>query len=160
MGKKSKTTQNKGQGTIALNRKVRYEYTIEERIEAGISLLGWEVKSIREGKVQIADSYVLLKKGEAWLLGAVIQPLATVSTHIVADASRTRKLLLNKRELKVLIGHVERKGYAIVPTSMYWKKNKVKLEIALCKGKKAHDKRASTRERDWNREKQRILKRS
>lgn len=161
MGKKSKKkTSGSSSNTIALNRKVRHEYTIEQRFEAGIVLQGWEVKSLREGKVQIADSYVLLKNGEAWLLGSVIQPLLSTSTHVLAESDRTRKLLLHKKEIKLLIGHIERKGYTVVPTAMYWKKNKVKVEIALVKGKKEYDKRADKREQEWNREKQRLIKRS
>lgn len=160
MSKQSKSKSSSNQKTIALNRKVRHEYEIEKKLEAGIVLQGWEVKSIREGKVQIADSYVLLKKGEAWLLGSVIQPLISASTHVSPEAARTRKLLLNKKEINTLIGYIEKKGYAIVPTSMYWKKNRVKVEIAFCRGKKSHDKRAATRDRDWERQKQRILKRS
>jgi SsrA-binding protein len=144
--------------TIALNKKARHEYSLEERTEAGLSLQGWEVKSLRAGKVQLVDSYVLLKDGEAYLFGALITPLPTASTHIHPDPTRTRKLLLHRDELDRLIGAVERKGYSLVPTAMYWKKGRAKLEIALAKGKKAHDKRAAIKERDWQRDKQRLLR--
>jgi len=144
--------------TIALNKKARHDYFIEERMEAGLVLEGWEVKSLRSGRVQLSDSYVIVKDGEAWLLGALITPLPTASTHIHPDPTRTRKLLLHHDELARLIGAVERKGYALVPTAMYWKKGRAKLEVALAVGKKAHDKRATLKERDWQREKQRVLK--
>lgn len=156
VGMKKKKTHS--QNTIALNRKVKHEFFLEERLEAGLSLQGWEVKSLRAGKVQLTESYVILKKGEAWLLGAHITPLKTASTHITPDPTRTRKLLLKKDELKKLIGAVERKGYTLVPVCLYWKRNIAKLEIALAKGKKTHDKRASVKERDWKREKARLLK--
>ena len=146
-------------GTIILNKKARFDFFIEERYEAGIALEGWEVKSLRAGKTQIRDSYILLKDGEAYLFGALITPLPTASTHITPDPQRTRKLLMHRREINKLIGHVERKGYTIVPTSMYWKHGKIKLEIGLAKGKQDHDKRESEKDRDWQREKQRILKR-
>ncbi|MEJ2345451.1 MAG: SsrA-binding protein SmpB [Gammaproteobacteria bacterium] len=144
--------------TIALNKKARHDYFIEERMEAGLVLEGWEVKSLRAGRVQLSDSYVIVKDGEAWLLGALITPLPTASTHIHPDPTRTRKLLLHHDELARLIGAVERKGYALIPTAMYWKKGRAKLEVALAVGKKAHDKRATLKERDWQREKQRVLK--
>jgi len=144
--------------TIALNKKARHDYALEERFEAGLALEGWEVKSLRAGRVQLRDSYVLVKDGEAWLLGALITPLPTASTHIHPDAQRTRKLLLHRSELGKLIGAVERKGYALVPTALYWKRGRAKLEIALAKGKKEHDKRAALKDRDWQRQKQRIMK--
>jgi len=144
--------------TIALNKKSRHDYTLEDRFEAGLELQGWEVKSLREGRIQLRDSYVILKGGEAWLLGAVISPLPTVSTHIQPEPQRTRKLLLHREELNKLIGAVERKGYSLIPTAMYWKKGRAKLEIALAKGKQSHDKRAAIKERDWQRDKQRIIK--
>jgi SsrA-binding protein len=144
--------------TIALNKKARHDYFIEERMEAGLVLEGWEVKSLRAGRVQLSDSYVIVKDAEAWLLGALITPLPTASTHIHPDPTRTRKLLLHRDELDRLIGAVERKGYSLVPTAMYWKKGRAKLEIALAKGKKAHDKRAAIKERDWQRDKQRLLR--
>ena len=144
--------------TIALNKRARFEYHLEERIECGVSLLGWEVKALRAGNINFSESHVLLRKGEAFLFGCVIQPLTSASTHVDADPMRTRRLLLHKRELDSLIGQVERKGYALVPTAMYWKRGKVKVEIALAKGKKQHDKRRAQKDRDWERQKGRILK--
>ncbi len=152
--KKKKTADN----VIAVNRQARHDYFIEETFEAGLVLEGWEVKSLRAGRVNLKESYVLIKNGEAWLFGAHISPLASASTHINPDPTRTRKLLLKKQELNKLIGHVERRGYTLVPLKLYWKKNLVKLEIGLAKGKKLHDKRATEKERDWQREKQRLLK--
>jgi len=157
--KSSKTQQGSGTKTIALNKRARFEFFIEERFEAGIALEGWEVKSLREGRVQFADSYVLLKNGEAFLFGCQISPLPTVSTHIVPDPLRTRKLLLHRREIDELIGAVERKGNTLVPTAMYWSKGKAKVEIGMAKGKKQHDKRVVVKDRDWEREKGRIMKR-
>lgn len=154
MAKKPKKPSN----TIAQNKKARFDFHIEDRIEAGVQLEGWEVKSLREGKVQLTDSYVIFKNGEAWLLGAQIQPLLTVSTHFVADPTRTRKLLLKRRELADLQIATEQKGYTVVATDLYWKSHLVKCKIGLAKGKQAHDKRATEKERDWNREKQRIMK--
>ena len=144
--------------TIALNKKARHDYFIEERFEAGIALEGWEVKSLRAGRVQIQDSYVLVKDSEAFLFGVLITPLPTASTHIHPEPQRTRKLLLHRRELNKLIGAVERRGYTLVPTAMYWKHGRAKVEIGLARGKQAHDKRAAVKERDWQRQKQRILK--
>ena len=158
MAKPRKKKTKPASSTIALNKKSRHDYILGDRFEAGLVLEGWEVKSLRAGQVQLRDSYVIIKDGEAWLLGALITPLPTASTHIHPDPTRTRKLLLHRDELNKLIGAVERKGYALVPTAMYWKKGRAKLEIALAKGKQAHDKRASERERDWKRDKQRILK--
>ncbi len=155
---KKKDKKGTNSSTIVLNKKARHDYILEDRFEAGLALEGWEVKSLRAGKIQIKDSYILVKNGEAFLLGAVITPLPTASTHIQPDSQRTRKLLLHREELNRLIGAVERKGYAVVPTAMYWKKGRAKLEIALAKGKKAHDKRAASKERDWEREKGRIMK--
>jgi SsrA-binding protein len=152
-----KKKQNSNE-TIATNRKAHYEYSFEERFEAGLVLEGWEVKSLRAGKVQIDQAYVLLKDGEAFLFGGSITPLATASTHKEHDPQRSRKLLLKHRELSHLIGSVDRKGYTLVPLGMYWKNNRVKLEIALAKGKKLHDKRAAEKDRDWQRQKQRGLK--
>ncbi len=143
---------------IADNRKARHDYHIEEKFEAGLALEGWEVKSLRAGKAQIAESYVTIKRGEAWLLGAHIAPLSTVSTHITADPVRTRKLLLHQKELKKLIGAVQREGYTIIPLNLHWKRGNVKLEIALAKGKKTYDKRQTEKRRDWDRQKQRLLK--
>ncbi|AHE68309.1 SsrA-binding protein SmpB [Legionella oakridgensis] len=144
--------------TIVANKKARFDYFIEDEYEAGLVLEGWEIKSLRAGKVNLSDAHVIIKYGEAWLLGAQIQPLPTASTHIHADPVRTRKLLLNRRELNQLIGSVERQGYTLVPLSMYWKKNLIKIKIALAKGKKTHDKRDTMKERDWQRDRARIMK--
>lgn len=144
--------------TIAVNKKAFHDYHIEQRYEAGLVLEGWEVKSIRAGRIQLSDSYVIIKRGEAWLLGVNISPLPTTSTHIKADPARTRKLLLNSKELRTLIGAVQRKGYTLTTLSLYWKKNRVKLEIGLAKGKKDYDKRETLKQRDWDQEKQRIAK--
>lgn len=145
-----------GSTTIALNRKAGFDYFIEERFEAGIVLEGWEVKSLRAGRAQLVDSYVLLKDGEAWLLGARIEPLPSASTHFVTSPDRTRKLLLNQRELAKLFAGVQREGYTAVCTALYWKRHLVKCEIALAKGKKQHDKRATEKDRDWALQKQRL----
>jgi len=145
-------------GTIALNKKALHDYYIEQRFEAGVSLAGWEVKSLRAGKGQLTDSYVLLKDGEAWLFGSHITPLNAASTHVIADPMRTRKLLLNKKELGKLFGAVQQKGYACIALSLYWKKHLVKCEIALAKGKKEFDKRAVEKERDSDREIQRAVR--
>ena len=147
-----------GGKTIALNKKARHDYFIDERFEAGISLQGWEVKSLRAGKVQIIESYILLKDNEAFLFGALITPLPTASTHVKADPQRTRKLLLHRHELNKLIGAVERKGFTLVPTALYWKNGKVKLELGIARGKKAHDKRETEKDRDWQRQKARLLR--
>lgn len=151
--------QSKSSNTnIALNRKARHDYFIEDTFEAGLALLGWEVKSLRAGRVQLDQAYVFIKNGEVFLFGALITPLATVSTHYVADPQRTRKLLLNRREINKLVGNVERKGFTLVPLSLYWKNNRVKLSLGLAKGKKLYDKRATEKERDWQRQKQRLFK--
>ncbi len=152
--KKSKQSDN----TIAVNRKAFHDYFIEEDYEAGIVLMGWEAKSLRAGRLQLKESYVLIRDGEAYLFGAHISPLLSASTHVTTDPTRTRKLLLHREELARLIGAVERKGYTLVPLSMYWIRGRAKLKIGLAKGKKAHDKRATDKERDWQREKQRILR--
>ncbi len=149
----------KSANTIARNKRARFDYFIEETLEAGLVLHGWELKSIRAGKVQIAESYVFLRQGEAWLYGAHITPLVTASTHVQANPTRDRKLLLHKRELTRLLGATERKGYALVPLDMYWKQGRVKLAIGLARGKKQHDKRDVKKDRDWERQKERILKR-
>lgn len=151
-------TKSSSDNTIALNRKAGFDYFIEEQFEAGLVLQGWEVKSLRAGKINLSDAHVILKYGEAFLLGAQIQPLNTASTHTLPDPIRTRKLLLNRREISHLIGSVERQGYTIVPLSLYWKKNKVKIKIALAKGKKEHDKRGSIKDREWQRDKSRLMK--
>ena len=159
MAKKKKNQAGKAaSSTIVLNKKARHDFFIEERFEAGLVLEGWEVKALRAGRVQIRDAYVLVKDGEAWLLGSIINPLPTVSTHFEPDPQRTRKLLLHRRELDELIGATERKGYTVVPLAMYWKKGRAKIEVGLAKGKSAPDKRATERERDWQREKERLLK--
>lgn len=144
--------------TIAENKKARFDYFIEESLEAGIALEGWEVKSLRQGRANLTESYAILKDGEAWLLGAHIAPLPSASTHIHPDPIRTRKLLLHRRELDRLIGAVERKGYTLVPLSLYWQRGRTKLNLGLAKGKKQHDKRATEKDRDWQRQKARILK--
>jgi SsrA-binding protein len=155
----TKKNQPSSNARIAENRKARFEYAIEDTYEAGIVLQGWEVKSLRAHKGGIADSFVIIKKGEAWLLNAQIVPLLSASTHIHPENSRTRKLLLNKKELKHLIGAVERKGYTIVPLEMYWKNGLAKVKIAIAKGKKLYDKRESIKDRDWQRSQQRLNKR-
>ncbi len=155
MSKKKPKVQS---NTIALNKKAKFDYHIHERFEAGLALEGWEVKSMRAGKVQLTDTYVLLQRGEAFLLGCNITPLNTASTHVQADPRRTRKLLLHKTEIARLIGATQQKGQACIALALYWKANKVKCEIALATGKKAHDKRASIKERDWSRDKSRIMK--
>jgi SsrA-binding protein len=152
---KKKQPQN---ATIAVNRQATHEYHIEERLEAGVVLEGWEVNSLRDGKIQLKESYVVLKRGEAWLSRAHISPLLSASTHVNPDAIRDKKLLLNRHEINKLIGSVERKGYTIIPLSMYWKNGRAKLEIGLAKGKQLHDKRATSKDRDWQREKARIMK--
>ncbi|PIE43151.1 MAG: SsrA-binding protein [Gammaproteobacteria bacterium] len=147
-----------GSGTIALNKKARHDYHILDKYEAGIALMGWELKSIRAGKCQLTESYILFKKNEAWLFGAHISPLISASTHIVAEPVRDRKLLLHRRELDRLKGKMNQTGHSCVALAMYWKGNKVKVEIALVKGKKEYDKRATEKDRDWSRQKQRIVR--
>jgi len=154
MAKKKKAP---GGNTICLNKRAKHEYSIDTKFEAGLSLTGWEVKSLREGRAQLVDSYVVLKHGEAWLVGAHITPLITASTHVIADPRRDRKLLLHKNEIDKLTGAVEAKGYTCVALALYWKNGRVKCEIALVKGKKLHDKRAAEKEKDWNRQKQRLM---
>ena len=156
--KESKPESSGRSGTIALNRRARHDYFIDERYEAGLALMGWEVKALRAGRLQLAEGYVLLKNDEAWLLGSHITPLTSASTHVVADPTRTRKLLLNRRELDRLVGAVERKGYTLIPLAMYWKGGRAKVEIGLARGKQKQDKRASEKERDWQREKARTLR--
>ena len=154
----SKDKQSGGGKTIALNKRARHDYSIDERFEAGIALEGWEVKSLRAGKVQIVESYILLKDNEAFLFGALITPLPTASTHISPEPQRSRKLLLHRTELNRLIGAVERKGFALVPTALYWKNGKVKLELGVARGKKSHDKREAEKDRDWQRQKAQIMR--
>jgi SsrA-binding protein len=159
MSKKSAKDKANGGGTIALNKRARHEYHLEERFEAGLALQGWELKSIRAGRANITEAYAVIRDGELFLFGAQMTPLISASTHVVADAHRTRQLLLHKREIDQLIGRVQRDGYTLVPTALYWKGNKVKAELALAKGKQSHDKRESDKARDWNREKQRVMRR-
>jgi SsrA-binding protein len=154
MTKKSKTPPN----LIARNKKATFDYFLQERFEAGIVLQGWEVKCLREKGVQLRDTYVLIKNGEAWLLGAVFTKPDYVASYLNPDPQRTRKLLLHRHELKRLAGVIEKKGQALVATSMYWKKGHAKVEIALAKGKKEFDKRDTEKDRDWKREKERVFK--
>ena len=156
---KQKEGKSASNASIAQNKRARFDYFIEEKLEAGLALQGWEVKSLRAGKAQITEGYVIVKNGEAFLIGAHVTPLRTVSTHIVADPTRTRKLLLHRRELDRLVGAVERKGHTIVPLELYWKQGKVKLAIGLAKGKQSHDKRHTEKDRDWQREKARVMRR-
>jgi len=144
--------------TIARNKQAFHEYFIEERFEAGLSLQGWEVKSLREGRAQLKESYVTLRDGEAFLFGCHISPLPSASTHVKPDPTRSRRLLLHRGELNKLIGAVERKGYTLAPLALYWKRGRAKLEIGVAKGKKTFDKRASEKDRDWQRDKQRLLR--
>lgn len=157
MAKKQKP--NQASRTIALNKKARHDYTLETHYEAGLALEGWEVKALRAGRVQLKESYILLKKGEAWLIGAHISPLPSTCTHYEPDPLRSRKLLLHAKELSKLFAAKEREGYTVVPLDLHWHKNRVKVEIATAKGKKQHDKRESNKQRDWEREKHRLLKR-
>ncbi len=156
MAKKSKNKSNSN--TIALNKKARHNYTLTDKFEAGMSLQGWEIKSIRTGKVNISDCFVHIKDREAYLVGAEIHPLISASSHVVCDPVRPRKLLLNRRELDKLIGAVERNGFSLIATAMYWKKCWVKLEFYLGKGKKDHDKRADIKDREWKVEQGRMMK--
>lgn len=158
MSGKSKSKPHDGSSTITLNKKAKFDYFVEERIEAGLALKGWEVKSLRAGRIQLQDSYVIVKDGEGWLLGALITPMPTASTHIQPDPTRTRKLLLHRHELHHLVGAIERRGYTVIPLAMYWKRGRAKLEIAIAKGKQSHDKRQTIKERDWQREKQRSFR--
>jgi SsrA-binding protein len=146
------------EGTIAQNRRARHDYFIDERYEAGLVLMGWEVKSLRAGRVQLAEGYVVVRNDEAWLQGSHLTPLNSASTHVLPDPTRSRKLLMKRRELDHLVGAVERKGYTLVPLSLYWKGGRAKLEVGLARGKKQHDKRASEKDRDWDREKSRALR--
>lgn len=157
---KNKSKPKNNDNTIARNKRASHEYHLEERFEAGVELQGWEVKSLRAGKANIADSYIFLKDGEAWLLNSTIHPLIAASSHVVCDPVRYRKLLLKRRELDNLTGKVERQGYSIIPISMYWKKAWVKISFALAKGKKDHDKRADVKDREWQVQKERMMKHS
>lgn len=155
MARKSK---KKSGGQIADNRRAFFEYFIEEKLEAGIVLQGWEVKSLRSGRGQISEAYIYIREGEVFLIGMHISPLLSASTHVRPDPTQTRKLLLHRREIDRLIGAVDQKGYTLVPLRLYWKGGLCKVEIGLAKGKKAHDKRATIKERDWEREKQRLMR--
>ena len=153
--KKPKSTAG---GTIALNKKARHDYHIVDKFEAGLALMGWKVKSLRAGKLQLVDSYVIFKNEEAFLIGAHVTPLNTASTHVIADPTRTRKLLLHRREIDKIEREAKQTGYSAVCLAVYWKGNKIKAEVALVKGKQLHDKRADMKEKEWNLNKQRILK--
>ena len=143
---------------IAENRKARHEYFIEDRYEAGLALMGWEVKSLRAGRAQLTEAYVFIRGGEIFMLGAHFSPLNSASSHVIADPTRTRKLLLNRSEIDRLVGAVEREGYTMVPLELYWKQGRAKVRIGLAKGKKQHDKRATEKDRDWERDKARVLR--
>lgn len=154
MSKQEKSHQTE----IVYNKKARFQYEIEKEWEVGLALEGWEVKSLRSGRIQLVDSYVLLKNGEAWLFGAQIQPLATTDVFSQPDPLRNRKLLVHDHEFKQWIGYVEREGYTLIPLSLYWKGKWIKVKIGLAKGKKTHDQRASIKEREWQRDRARIMK--
>ena len=158
MGKNSGKDKANGDRTIALNKRARHDYHFEQKFEAGLSLQGWELKSIRAGRANLTDGYAVVLQGELFLVGAQITPLIQASTHVVADDRRSRKLLLHRHEIDELIGRVQRDGYTLIPTALYWKGNKVKMELALARGKQNHDKREASKERDWNREKQRVMR--
>lgn len=149
---------NSASATITLNKRARHEYFIEEEFEAGLELQGWEVKSLRVARANISDSYVLLKNGEAWLFGATITPLSVASTHLICEPMRTRRLLLQKKELGSLSGRINREGYTVVVLSLYWKNAWAKVKIGVAKGKKQHDKREEIKDREWQRNKARIIK--
>lgn len=158
MAKKTGKDKANGDRTIALNKRARHEYHLEQRFEAGIALQGWELKAIRAGRANIVDAYAVALSGELFLVGAQITPLIQASTHVVANDRRSRKLLLHRNEIDTLIGSVQRDGYTVVPMALYWKGNKVKAELALAKGKQAHDKRQTSKDRDWARDKQRVMR--
>jgi len=152
---KAKKTQP---NAITSNRRARHDYTIESDFEAGVVLEGWEVKSLRSGRGQLTESYVMIKRGEVWLINAHITPLSSASNHVKAVPTRTRKLLLHRREISTLLGKVERRGYTLIPLMLYWGKNNVKLRIGLAKGKTKYDKREAQKDKDWSRQRQRLLK--
>lgn len=154
----SKSKSGAGDAQIVANRKARHEYHLDENFEAGLVLEGWEVKSLRAGRVNLTEAYVLLKNGEAFLFGCRIEALKTASTHITPDPVRSRKLLLNQRELAKIFAGVQRHGMTCIPLSLYWSRGRAKCEIALAKGKQTHDKRASEKDRDWSRQKQRVIR--
>ncbi len=153
----NKTNHNQ-HGLIAKNKKAFHDYTIESRYEAGIVLSGWEIKSIRQGRVQLVESHVRVRNGEVWLINGLITPLTSASTHVVPQPTRTRKLLLNKREINKLMGKIDQQGYTIIPLAFYWKGPLVKVEIGLAKGKQKHDKRQAEKAKDWQRQKSRIMR--
>lgn len=152
------TQRKTSPGTIALNKKAKFNYHLHEKFEAGIVLLGWEVKSLRAGKCQLTDTFILLRNSEAFLLACNISPLQSASSHVIAEPQRTRKLLLHRKQIAKLIGATQQKGYTCIPVAIYWKDNKVKVEIALASGKKEHDKRITIKEREWKRDQQRAVK--
>ncbi|MDE0003465.1 MAG: SsrA-binding protein SmpB [Rhodospirillaceae bacterium] len=154
MAKHSKQSR----ASIARNKKAKFNYFIEERFEAGVALKGWEVKSLRAGKAQLSEAYVTLRDGEVWLFGAHVTPLSSASSHVEADPTRTRKLLMHRREIDRLTGLVERRGFTLVPLELYWKQGRAKLAVGLARGKRKRDKRAAEKDRDWARDKARILK--
>jgi SsrA-binding protein len=158
----NKTGKDKGKGgaggTIALNKRARHDYLLEQKFEAGLSLQGWELKAIRAGRANIIEGYAVVRNGEMFLHGVQITPLISASTHVIPEERRTRKLLMHRHEIDNLIGRIQRDGYTVVPTALYWKGNKVKCEVALAKGKQAHDKRQASKEQDWQREKQRVMR--
>lgn len=158
MNKKAGKDKPNGGGTIALNKRARHEYHLEQSFEAGLALQGWELKAIRAGRANIVDAYAVVLEGELFLVGAQITPLIQASTHVVANDRRTRKLLLHRREIDELVGRVQRDGFTLIPTALYWKGNKVKMELALARGKQSHDKREATKQREWDREKQRTMR--
>lgn len=158
VSKKAGKSKGTGDHVIAINRKAGFDYHIEEKFEAGLSLEGWEVKSLRARRVNLTESHCLVRRGEAWLVGCNITPLETVSTHFRPDPTRTRKLLLHKQEIARLVGAVERAGYAVIPIRLYWQRGKAKLQIGLAKGKKKFDKRADKKEQDWQRQRERLMK--
>jgi SsrA-binding protein len=155
---KKKETDTEDKGRIATHKRARFEFYVDERFEAGLVLQGWEVKSLRQGRVSFNESYVLLKGNEAFLFGCQITPLISANTHVIADKLRTRKLLLHREQITKIITAVDRKGATAIPLAMFWKNNKVKVEIALARGKQLHDKRATEKERDWQRDKARVLR--
>jgi SsrA-binding protein len=154
----AKEAKEDGKSLIAENRKARHDYFIEDRYEAGLSLMGWEVKSLRAGRAQLTEAYVFIRGGEIFMQGAHLSPLNSASTHVVPDPVRVRKLLLNRVEIDRLVGAVEREGYTLVPLELYWKQGRAKVRIGLAKGKKQHDKRATEKDRDWQRDKSRLLR--
>lgn len=158
MSKDKKDKSDDPARLIAVNRRARHEYFIEDSYEAGMMLQGWEVKALRAGRAQVAEAYVTLKNGEAWLIGAHITPLKQTCTHEIADATRSRKLLMHERELSQLVGKVERAGYTLIPLDLHWTRGRAKLQVGLAKGKKQHDKRATEKDRDWEREKGRVMR--